>query len=91
MRELDLFVDTLAESVGRQVAEAVAAELANRREVGLLPLADACAYLGGLSESNLRSLVKSGEVPSVRIGGRLLFDPVRLREWWREHEQGGEA
>ena len=46
----------------------------------LLGTRRAAAVLG-LSERTLWRLTKSGEVPHVRIGRRVLYDPDDLRAW----------
>ena len=34
-----------------------------------------------ISERNLWAKTKAGEVPHVRIGGRVLYSPAHLQEW----------
>ncbi len=46
---------------------------------GYLNVREAAAFLGGRSVSWLRSHL--GDVPHLRLYDRLLFDPVRLKEW----------
>jgi excisionase family DNA binding protein len=43
----------------------------------------------GISERTLFSLTKSGEVPHLRIGKRVLYRREALEAWLREREQRG--
>jgi excisionase family DNA binding protein len=44
----------------------------------LLAYPGARARLGGVSESTLARLIRHGEIPVVKIGGRGLIDPTDL-------------
>lgn len=54
--------------------------------VRLLSLRDAAAYLS-LSYWTLRKLVRSGELPSVRVGRRILVDREDIDAWVTEHKE----
>ncbi|MCC6322114.1 MAG: helix-turn-helix domain-containing protein [Phycisphaerales bacterium] len=47
------------------------------------------AAMLGISERKLFDLTKSGDVPHVRIGRRVLFRTNTLNEWLRAREQRG--
>ncbi|MBP7937499.1 MAG: helix-turn-helix domain-containing protein [Phycisphaerae bacterium] len=38
-------------------------------------------FLGGISVSLLDQLVRRGDIPAVRIGARVAFDPRDLLTW----------
>ena len=44
----------------------------------------------GLSESGIRRLVRSGVIPSVRIGRRILFRPASIERFIQDREAGGD-
>jgi excisionase family DNA binding protein len=46
----------------------------------LLPARDAAAALS-ISERSLWSLTKAGEIPAIRIGRAVRYDPADLRAW----------
>ena len=48
------------------------------------------ARLLGICERTLFSLTKKGEIPTVRIGRRVLYDPRDLRAWIDSKKQGDE-
>jgi hypothetical protein len=61
-------------------------------ETGIGPLlvgADKAAGLMSISPRKLWSLTKSGEVPHVRIGRRVMYRPESLRAWLAKQEQWG--
>jgi excisionase family DNA binding protein len=41
----------------------------------------------GYSRNWLYQLCERGEVPHIRVGGRLLFDEVELRNWTKRTRQ----
>jgi excisionase family DNA binding protein len=47
-----------------------------------------CELLGGISPRTLFSLTKSGRVPSLRIGGRVLYSREALRRWIEAEQTG---
>lgn len=49
------------------------------------------AKLLGISVRHLANLRKAGTIPSLRLGGRVLFDPAALRRWIVKQSQQGEA
>ena len=49
------------------------------------------AKLLGISERHLANLRKAGKIPFVRLGGRVLYDPIALRRWIAEQGQQGKA
>jgi excisionase family DNA binding protein len=50
----------------------------------LLNLQQASSSLG-LGESTCRKLVRLGQLPAIRIGRRLLFEPASLRRFIESH------
>ena len=44
----------------------------------------------GLSESGIRRLVRSGTLPSVRVGRRILFRPSSIERFITLRESGGD-
>lgn len=50
----------------------------------LLNLQGASRMLG-LAESTCRKLVRLGQLPAIRIGRRLLFEPSALRSFVQDH------
>lgn len=45
------------------------------------------AKLLGISERFLWGFTQSGEIPSVRIGKRVLYDPSDVRQWVESRKQ----
>jgi hypothetical protein len=50
----------------------------------------AAAKLLGISVRLLDSLTKDKKVPCVRLSGRVMYSPEKLREWVNAQAQGGE-
>jgi excisionase family DNA binding protein len=44
-----------------------------------------CSELLGISVYTIHKWLGQGKIPSVRLGRRVLFDPVALRAWVEEH------
>jgi excisionase family DNA binding protein len=44
----------------------------------------------GLSESGIRRLVRSGTIPAVRVGRRILFRPNSIERFIEQRESGGD-
>jgi excisionase family DNA binding protein len=63
-----------------QIAHSVTHLLEAGRDHGFLDIDGAAAYLGGSSRKAIYHLVQRGRIRAHRVGGRLLFDPVELRE-----------
>lgn len=77
----DLFVEALAE----RVAELVVARLpqpATTEAEGFVRVEGAADFLG-LTVPAVRMLQKRGEIPSHKVGKRVLYDRAELREWVR--------
>ena len=56
----------------------------------LIPLKKAAPALS-ISKRNLEQKARDGEIPSVRIGRRLLFSPIALQAWIeKQQNRGGE-
>ena len=53
---------------------------------GLLDRRGAARFLGGISVSLLDQLVSRGELPAIRIGRRVAFDPGDLLAWARSRK-----
>lgn len=43
----------------------------------------------GLSLSTIRKLTRSGEIPHIRVGRRILYPAEALAEWLSENTIGG--
>lgn len=56
----------------------------------LVSAADAAKLLS-ISPRTLWSLTRQGEIPSCRLGGRVLYSEDSLREWINARINGGEA
>ncbi len=56
--------------------------------VGLLKAA-AAARLLGIGERKLWSLTNQGDIPHVRIGRAVRYDPADLERWIDDHRYGG--
>jgi hypothetical protein len=50
----------------------------------------AAAKLLGISVRLLDSLTKDKKIPHVRLSGRVMYSPEKLREWVNAQAQGGE-
>lgn len=64
------------------------ASVAARRP--LLDAAAAAEYIG-ITERHVRRLVYDRKIPKVKIGGRLMFDPVKLDAWIEANSADPEA
>lgn len=40
----------------------------------------------GIAQGTLYALAKANRIPSVKIGGKAIFDPARVAAWWRSKE-----
>jgi excisionase family DNA binding protein len=56
----------------------------------LIAARDAARRLA-ISERTLFTQTKAGTLPSVRIGGRVLYSVVALERWIAERTEGGNA
>ena len=56
----------------------------------LLSITEAAEQLG-IKKSTLYKYVMLHKIPYVKLGARLLFDPVRLDAWIKEHSQEPKA
>ena len=57
----------------------------------LIPVRDAAGFLS-ICEKTLWSMtVPRGTLPCVKIGRRVLYDPVDLHRWIEAQKKGGEA
>ena len=45
----------------------------------------------GLSLSSVRKLTRSGEIPHLRIGRRIIYPAEALAEWLAQNTVGGKA
>jgi excisionase family DNA binding protein len=63
------------EALARRVAE----RIVEGRDDGFLDVDGACAFLGGCSRKRIYALVERRRIRSHKVGGRLLFDPAKLR------------
>ena len=45
----------------------------------------------GLSLSSVRKLTRSGEIPHIRVGRRILYPAEALAEWLTQQTVGGNA
>src|SRR4051794_11383814 len=70
----------LPEAVISAIAQRAAAILAED-DSGFLNIDGAAAFLGGCGRKRIYNLVERGGLPHYKAGGRLLFDPARLRAW----------
>jgi len=61
------------------------------RETSLLMDLHEVARALHVSERTAWGLVKAGDLPAVRIGRRLLFDPADLRAYIERQKTGGAA
>jgi len=52
----------------------------NLKENRLLSIPEVARFLG-ISQSTLYTLVSQQRVPFVKVGSRVLFDPVQLDQW----------
>jgi len=52
----------------------------NLKENRLLSIPEVARFLG-ISQSTLYTLVSQQRVPFVKVGRRVLFDPVQLDQW----------
>lgn len=53
---------------------------------GLVPISEAARQLG-LSKPHVYSLAKSGELPSIKFGKAVRFDPKDVERFIREHRR----
>ena len=53
-----------------------------------LSKSEAAASLG-IGTTALHDLIRAGEIPTVRIGARVIVPTDGLREWLRERSKGG--
>lgn len=44
------------------------------------------AEVTGISAKQLYAMAKANRIPSVKIGGRVIFDPAKVAAWWRSKE-----
>lgn len=56
-----------------------------------LSLRDAGAALGGVSRSHIYTLTRSGQLPTVKVGGRRLVRVADLRSYLDRLAAGGSA
>ncbi|MDQ3632320.1 MAG: helix-turn-helix domain-containing protein [Actinomycetota bacterium] len=81
-------------SVDAEVAEAIAqrtAELIAGRAPARLVDAVAVAEQLGVPVTWVRSAVRRDELPHVRLGHYVRFDPVSVEAWWRAELSDGAA
>jgi hypothetical protein len=68
---------------GERKVAAEPTQLSGRSEPGLSPLLvderEARHLLGGLCAKTMYNLRKSSQIPSVKIGARIMYDPADLR------------
>ena len=58
----------------------------NVEQRGALTLAEACAYLGGISRPTIYKLLGEGKIPSFTIGTRRYFRRESLDEYMSQSE-----
>lgn len=90
MSAFELAIDDIVERIAQRTADIVVERLEARRnmpparagsdEVDLLDVTAAARRLG-MAKSTLYKKANSGEVPSVKVGGRRMFRPRDLDEW----------
>jgi excisionase family DNA binding protein len=80
------FTVTLTTEQLERIAQRVALLISDQRDDGFLDVAGAARYLSTTPKA-IYHLVERRQLPHHRAGGRLLFDPARLRGWV---ESGGE-
>lgn len=61
-----------------------------RQNEGLWDVGDVAAYLN-VSRSSVRRRVEASEIPYVRIGNLLRFDPDTIREWVKQQHSEGKS
>jgi len=59
-------------------------------ETEFLTLREAASFLK-ISVSTLNRVMREGNMPSYKIGGRRLFDKTELIEWVKKHRSSFEA
>jgi excisionase family DNA binding protein len=80
LEPLEALARTFAESVAAHVRELVSAPEPHTPN-GYLDIKQAMAYLGGMSERQLRRHVTNGEIRAYKPAGRLLFKAAELDTW----------
>lgn len=73
---IQLSPEDLSEIVTKAVSKALEAQSA---PAGFLRVPEAAAFLG-MTEQGLRQAIKRSQIPSHRLGERVLLDPTELRE-----------
>jgi len=58
----------------------------NLKENRLLSIPEVARFLG-ISQSTLYTLVSQQRVPFVKVGRRVLFDPVQLDKWIKHNSK----
>jgi len=58
-----------------------------REKKGLVPISAVARQLG-LSKPHVYNLAKSGELPSIKFGKAVRFDPKDVERFIREHRRG---
>ena len=66
------------------------ASLLNSEASDILDVVDAAKFLR-VSEKTLRTYTKSGRIPSVRLGRRLLYSRSALLEWAARQSNRGRS
>jgi|JI10StandDraft_1071094.scaffolds.fasta_scaffold14097_17 hypothetical protein len=72
--------DESVERLARALRDALRDDPSGRPGVALLDRAATCARYGQ-TPRQLEHLVRTGQIPFVRIGRRIMFDPNALDEW----------
>jgi excisionase family DNA binding protein len=49
----------------------------------LVDIPGAAAQLGGISSTTVRRLISAGELPTIRLGRRVLIEEAALVDWVR--------
>jgi len=55
----------------------------NLKENRLLSIPEVARFLG-ISQHTLYTMVSQRRIPSVKVGSRVLFDPVQLDQWIKQ-------
>lgn len=79
-REPFTFAATFTPEQEDALVQRVVERLQERRDDGFIDAKAAGEYLGGITPKAVYALVQRERIRTHRAGGRLLFDPVELRE-----------